>query len=238
MNAETTSELKASIKKHQDYLTTVCPHCDSKFCEPYFQKKHVEFEHKESAPYNCDFCSTQFHSRQAKVYHETVHHTEKPLKEICKKCGKEFSAKVSLQNHIKYFHSEVRAFSCVVCDEEFKQKKDMRIHVLKVHGVNMSKATHGNFENQENFPCDMCNASFKYKKGLNEHIHLKHEGTSGAQTFKCDVCSLTYNQAKNLKAHKNLKHSSKPAEFACQVCGKIFNQKNNMKKHEKTHNKE
>ena len=84
----------------------------------------------------------------------------------------------------------------------------------------------------------MCNASFKYKKGLNEHIRLKHEGTSGAQTFKCDVCSLTYNQAKNLKAHKNLKHSSKPAEFACQVCGKIFNQKNNKKKPEKTHNKE
>ena len=114
----------------------------------------------------------------------------------------------------------------------------MRMHVLKVHGVNMSKATHGNFENQEIFPCDMCNAEFKYKKGLNEHIRWKHEGTSGTQKFKCEVCRLTYNQAKNPEAHKKLKHCSKPAEFPCPVCSKILSQKNTINKHEKTHNKE
>ena len=235
--AETTSELRASIKKHEEFLKTVCPHCDNKFCEPYFRKKHVEFQHQENAPFGCDFCKTKFHSKQAKEYHESVHHGEKLPSEACTKCGKIFSAKVSLANHMKYVHSEVRSFSCIACDQRFKQKKDMRMHVLKVHGANISKAMHGNLDNEESFPCDICGASFKYKKGLNEHIRVKHEGPSGAQAFKCDLCNLTYNQAKNLKAHQDLKHSSQPAEFACQVCGKIFNQKNNMRRHEKTHKK-
>ena len=43
----------------------------------------------------------------------------------------------------------------------------------------------GNLDNEESFPCDIYGASFKYKKGLNEHIRVKHEGPSGAQTFKC-----------------------------------------------------
>ena len=92
--------------------------------------------------------------------------------------------------------------------EKFKQKKDMQIHVLKLHGVNMSKAMFENFDEDETFSCDMCDAMFKYKKGLNEHIRLKHEGTSGTQSFKCEICSLTYNQEKNQRAHKNLKHGS------------------------------
>ena len=93
--------------------------------------------------------------------------------------------------------------------EKFKQKKDMRIHVLKLHGVNMSKAMFGNFD----------------------------EELSGTQSFKCEICSLSYNKEKDLRAHKNLKHGSKSAVFPCQVCGKQLNQKNNMKKHEKTRQK-
>ena len=233
--AETDFELKSDIKRHKNFLKTVCPHCDSKFCEPYFRKKHVEFEHEEAAPFKCGFCSTTFHSKQGKVYHESVHHTDQPKKETCSTCGKEFSAKVSLLNHIKYVHSEAKTHSCVACDAKFKQRKDMRVHILKTHGANMSKAMHGNPENEEVFQCDMCDASFKHKKHLNAHIRSKHEGTSGTQSFQCDECSLSYSEAKNLKAHKKLKHGSNAATFPCPVCGKIFNQKNNMNKHKKIH---
>ena len=97
------SELEAVIKKQKYFLKTVCPQCESKFCEPYFCKKHMEFEHGESAPFKCDFCETRFHSRQAQTHHQTVHHTENPPKETCKECGKVFSARVSLENHMKYF---------------------------------------------------------------------------------------------------------------------------------------
>ena len=149
--AETDSELKADIEKHNYFLKTVCPYCDKTFCEPYFRKKHVEFEHEGAAPFKCDFCSTTFHSKQGKIYHETIHHTDKPKKETCSICGKEFAAKVSLLNHIKYVHSEAKTHSCVVCDAKFKQKTDMRVHVLNTHGANMSKAMHGNPKNLERY---------------------------------------------------------------------------------------
>ena len=43
--AETRTEFEHDVKKQSDFLKSVCPHCDSKFCEPHFRKKHIQFEH-------------------------------------------------------------------------------------------------------------------------------------------------------------------------------------------------
>ena len=98
----------------------------------------MEFEHG-NAPFSCDYCSAKFHSKQSKEYHEAVHHLPAGPKEACPICEKEFSATVSLRNHVKYVHSEDREHSCVL-EKMFKQKKEMRTHMLHVHGFNMSKA--------------------------------------------------------------------------------------------------
>ena len=231
--AETAHELQSAVKKHADYLKSVCPHCDSKFCEPHFRKKHIEYEHGE-APFTCDYCTTKFHSKQAKEYHEAVHHLPAGQKEKCPICQKEFHAKVTLNKHLKYVHSEEKKHSCVICETKFKRKSDMRIHVQYVHGFNMSKAMYGNFEDEEEFKCDKCDLSFKYKKGLNEHRRMKHElGTD--KHFQCDDCPSQFKQKKSLDEHKRLKHTDEKPQFPCPDCDKVFNQKNNMKRHQKTH---
>ena len=238
MYAETAYALATDMEKRDKFLKTVCPHCDSKFCEPYFRKKHVELEHDKTATFHCDFCPKEFHSKQAKVYHESSCHTDQVNKEICSTCGKEFSGKVNLLNHMKYVHSETRAYSCIVCDSKFKQKRDMRVHVLNVHGANISKAHYGNVENQEDFLCDVCDSSFKYKKNLNHHIRSKHETSNDAHKVQCDICSLNFTEEKCLHAHKKLKHTLDIETFPCPVCGKIFNQEWNMKRHIRIHDKE
>jgi uncharacterized Zn-finger protein len=231
--AENIDELQSAVKKHADYLKSVCPHCDSKFCEPHFRKKHIEYEHGE-APFTCDYCTTKFHSKQAKEYHEAVHHLPAGQKEKCPICQKEFHAKVTLNKHLKYVHSEEKKHSCVICETKFKRKSDMRIHVQYVHGFNMSKAMYGNFEDEEEFKCDKCDLSFKYKKGLNEHRRMKHElGTD--KHFQCDDCPSQFKQKKSLDEHKRLKHTDEKPQFPCPDCDKVFNQKNNMKRHQKTH---
>ena len=231
--AETPHEFHCAVKKQANFLKSVCPHCDSKFCEPHFRKKHIEYEHGQ-APFNCDYCSTKFHSKQAKEYHEAVHHLPAGQKEKCPMCQKEFKAKVSLNRHIKYVHSEEMKHSCVICETKFKQKSDMRVHIQHVHGFNMSKAMHGNFEDQEMFKCDMCDSSYRYKKGLNEHKQLKHEQAND-EHFQCNECSSRFQQKKSLDEHKRLKHSENKLQFPCPDCGKVFNQKNNMKRHQKIH---
>ena len=71
---------------------------------------------------------------------------------------------------MKYVHSQQKDHSCPVCEMKFKQKRDMRIHMLNIHELNMSKAMYGNFEDQERFDCDLCDSTFKYKKNLNAHV--------------------------------------------------------------------
>ena len=234
--AKTASEFMENIEKQDQFLKSVYPHCDNKFCEPYLRKRHIEFEHENAGNFTCDFCSTKFHARQSKEYHEAIHHSDSNNKEQCATCGKEFFARVTLENHVKYVHSEQRDHSCVICDCKFKQKKDMRTRMLNIHGFNMSKARYGDFEDQESFDCDICDKTFKYKKGLNAHMRMVHEGTSGIQkSFKCDLCISVYRELKNLNAHKRLKHSDSASEFPCTTCGKTFSQKKNLKRHENTH---
>jgi predicted RNA-binding Zn-ribbon protein involved in translation (DUF1610 family) len=233
--AETVTEFDSSLKKHEHFLKSVCPHCKNKFCEPYLKKKHVEFEH-ENAPFKCDHCATKFHSEKAKDYHELVHHSKFHEREKCKLCDKTFTAKVSLLNHMKYVHSEERMHQCSLCESNFKQKKDKNVHLLNIHGVNMSKAMLGNEEEFENHECSECEAKYKYRKDLNAHVRLKHENRTNVKSFDCDQCPSKFKEKKTLTAHMKMKHSKKAAEFPCPTCGKVFNQKNNMKRHQKTHN--
>ena len=62
---DTEIDLKSRIKKNEEFLRSVCPECNNKFCDPYYRKKHVEFEHDLKAPFACDFCPNTFHSKQA-----------------------------------------------------------------------------------------------------------------------------------------------------------------------------
>ena len=124
-------------------------------------------------------------------------------------------------------------------DAKFKQKRDMRVHVLNMHVANISKAHYGNIEYQEDFLCDICESSFKYKKNLNHHVRFKHEGSSDATgRIQCDICSLSFTETKSMHAHKKLKHSLDNETYPCLVCGKIFNQEKNMKRHLISHDKE
>ena len=143
-----------------------------------------------------------------------------------------------MKNHQKYAHSEDKTHACVLCDVKFKQKKDMRTHVLHVYGFNMSKSMYGNLEEPERYECDMCDSSYRYKKDLNMHKRKKHEETDAAENnFPCDECSSIFKAKKTLNTHRNLKHSNSISEFPCPTCGKVYNQKNNMKRHSKTHEK-
>ena len=160
-------------------------------------------EHGDVKKFTCDSCSKTFQSKQAKDYHYSTIHSEQHRNERCDTCGKTFSAKVSLIQHIKYVHSDNRQDSCPIRYIEFKQKKDMRVHMLHIHGFNMSKESYGNLEGQERFECRICDSTFKYKKGLNEHMRLVHEATVAHQHQKCTNVTivLLFSQCKKISIH-------------------------------------
>ena len=127
LRAKNPSEFDKNREMEEHYHNSVCPYCNKKFCEPYFAKKHIEFEHGTS-PFMCEICSKRFHSDQALEYHRNVSHSDSssshlPIK--CSMCSKVFMSDVSLKNHEKYVHSDVRRHACKSCESKFKQKKHL-----------------------------------------------------------------------------------------------------------------
>ena len=204
--------------RKENCLKTVCPHCNSKFCEPYFKKKHIQFEHQE-VPFKCDHCISTFHAKKSKEYHEAVHHSDVDQTEKCDICGNTFAARISLQNHQKYVHSDNREHECSECDFKFKQRKDMEAHFFNIHNFNLQKELYGQPVEAARFQCEVCDASFKYRKGLNAHIRSKHgPNNEPKKTSDCDECPSKFKEKKNLNAHKKTKHGNYVEEFPCPTC--------------------
>ena len=75
LRAKNSKEFHENREMEEHYHNSVCPYCNKKFCEPYFAKKHIEFEHGNS-PFVCEICGKGFHSDQGLKYHRNVSHSD------------------------------------------------------------------------------------------------------------------------------------------------------------------
>ena len=228
---ESEAEFQEKQDKEDQYLCTVCPFCDKKFCEPYFAKKHIQFSHEGKVPHICEICESPFQSKQGLEYHLAKSHSASISQEICDICEKVFTSNVSLTNHMKYVHSDNRKFSCKDCDAKFKQKKSLKSHNLHVHAINQFKKQYQKSEEEIKFKCKLCRSSYQQKKDLNHHIRIKHENNASEHDFMCDLCHLSFKEKKSLNAHVKLKHKEDVKYHSCPKCAKTFNRKSNMNKH-------
>ena len=66
---------------------------------------------------------------------------------------------------MKYVHSEVRKWACTDCNSQFKQRKNLRAHMLKVHNEDHIREDYQEKpELVEEYKCKECISIFKYKK--------------------------------------------------------------------------
>lgn len=108
--------------------TFSCTDCLETYNEAYKLKQHMEWHATGKYPYQCsvDGCSV-----------------------VCFKRSK-------LDSHIKRVHLKISEFACSACGEEFKAKKHLDEHNVKVHG-------------QESFNCPICNKLFLSLKSMENH---------------------------------------------------------------------
>ncbi|KAL3858131.1 hypothetical protein ACJMK2_012742 [Sinanodonta woodiana] len=57
----------------------------------------------------------------------------------CKICGHKFSRRGNLLGHYKV-HSGIRQFACPICQKSFTRKSNLRVHLLKIHNMNVEKS--------------------------------------------------------------------------------------------------
>ncbi|XP_051246807.1 zinc finger protein 287-like [Dicentrarchus labrax] len=172
--------------------------------------------------------------------HNGVQTGVKPFR--CSVCGKRYSWKKSLTDHMK-LHSE-ELFSCSVCKKTFKWRRNivrhMRIHTgekpfsCSICGLRFTQSSavtkHLRVHTGEKpFSCSVCKASFKDRHNLLKHTKLH----TGEKPFSCSVCGKRFAQKTHLRRHLNVHTGEKP--FSCSVCGKDFTQKTHLRQHLTVH---
>ncbi|XP_013861753.1 zinc finger protein draculin, partial [Austrofundulus limnaeus] len=83
----------------------------------------------------------------------------------------EESSKLEISNQQQLNNSEERPYACDQCVKAFKQKGNLKSHLLTHTG-------------EKPYTCDQCGNGFKHKAHLNYHL-LTH---TGEKPYTCDQC--------------------------------------------------
>ena len=105
-------------------------------------------------------------------------------------------------------------FICDLCGKNFKNKQNMKFHIMNVHSPSKS------------ILCIDCGKTFKNETSLNEHVKRVHSGA--ANKWKCELCHVTFN-IKDREKHVKLVHKQ------CDNCDKLY--VNRYKHYERWHSK-
>ncbi|XP_071986393.1 uncharacterized protein [Engystomops pustulosus] len=140
---------------------------------------------------------------------------------MCSECGRWFSQKSDLLNHMK-LHSGEKVFSCPLCGKCFTKKYSLQIH-QRIH------------TGEKPYSCAQCGKCFIQKSDLVKHqkIHTGESSHTGEKLFSCMECGKCFTKKSGLQMHLKVHTGEKP--YACSYCGKCFIQKSDVIKHQRIH---
>ena len=199
-----------------------CRMCSARFTTSTLLKNHM-MKHTNLRPFKCDYesCDRSYKTQRELTMHRAVHSGlvgrnkiiktgcvikpetsekvkseesgKKTRQHICYICGKTFSGKTKLDEHIAV-HEDLRRFVCDVCGLAFNTKGAVNSHA---------------FSHIDERPeiCETCGGAFKNKKSLRNHqkIHAKKEnGALAAETepqFQCPSCGKKCKSRSSLYYH-------------------------------------
>ena len=113
-------------------------------------------------------------------------------KHICTVCNKEFTRKVTLEEHQKQ-HREENSQRCEYCGKILSTVSNLKRH-LKIHDQDQE------FKDAR-FVCEYCGQQFTSNSNLKRHMDV-HED----KVYSCNLCDNTYSRLDTLNAHINKWH--------------------------------
>ena len=137
----------------------------------------------------------------------SIKHPEKELIK-CPECKFSAIQDSDLTQHVKAKHSGDRPFTCSRCDETFKTKSHLKVHLV----------THG----EKPFKCQYCEFSCSEASGVRNHI-------STHIPFVCQFCEYSVDKMSQLKSHIYNIHSTEKLH-RCEQCGFSAKKSSNLKK--------
>lgn len=208
-HCEYKTESKNSLTEHISAL-----HVGQKYNEAFSKLiQHTESQSKSGKTYWCTICYKNFARKENWLVHLQVKHGSDSRCESCTICGKIFSCRKYLRDHMSRNHPKPESLFVCHCGRSFAYESYYKEHIL----------THSDVKN---FKCPECDKSFKTKSNLNGHIKSVH---CDYRPFQCNVCLKAFKMKYDLTKHSIVHSNAEP--FVCKVCNKLFSRKYQLKSH-------
>ncbi|PXF47849.1 hypothetical protein BWQ96_02385 [Gracilariopsis chorda] len=140
---------------------TVC-----KYSTPY--KGMMERHQAIHIETRCSICDRTFASREALSAHNVDHHGSPMPMFACSHCGRRYSRKASMRNHIRNNHPHSGQVGCPYCFLSFSNQKGLDMHICQKHAT----------PKLEKYACEICGREYGSKRAMMEHVRQSHGGTS------------------------------------------------------------
>lgn len=134
----------------------------------------------------CDMCGKTFTQKVNMQQHVKHHNGERP--HACDKCGKSFAEKSHLARHYS-FHSDNRPYKCEICQKMYKTERCLKVHSM-VHASSRP------------YVCSYCSKGFLSSTKLKQHYNVH----TGERPFKCKYCERTFTNYPNWLKHTRRRH--------------------------------
>lgn len=225
-----------------------CEYCDYSTRSKIRLLEHEGKNHTDSKPFKCGHEGCLYASNVHTDYQKHIsqaHTLDKPYQ--CTQCDYKTRWRRNLSNHAKLRHSDIRKFTCNICNRAFKRKTDLKHHMIwhsddkplqcDICGFRCKtnweiKSHRLSHTNIRNYPCTFpgCTQACKTKSDLTKHM-VRHKTV---KDFKCELCPNSYKCRASLRKHIQYQHTEN-RNFPCETCGKAFKVKSALKKHEIIH---
>ncbi|XP_037781631.1 LOW QUALITY PROTEIN: zinc finger protein 791-like [Penaeus monodon] len=200
------------VRSHQDHQQAKkypfqCKHCRRVYSgEKQLQTHYTQF----SGP--CEICGVVVGCSGLFWLHRRNHESE------CSICNKVFSAKATLEMHMKTKHMEKR-LSCPECPKRFAFQSQMSKHMQNVHNQGGAQV----------FACKECNFITNRKTALRAHDRAMHRIR---KVYSCSGCEGTFKRRSSLENHNC--GGNRQGQFSCKICFKAFISFSDLCSHEKS----